>query len=108
MTVSVTSRNCAHCGAEFTAQRVTRRYCSPACRPAALRQRRRELEGREPGNTRSDPSDAEPTSPYAAAEAPRVLDTSRDYGTLHGDTQGRAYEQDGHYFRADGREAGRG
>ena len=41
-------------------------------------------------------------------EAPRVLDRQRPYAEVHGDTHGRAYEQDGHYFRADGREAGRG
>lgn len=41
VTLSVTVNTCERCGAEFTPQRDTSRYCGAACRNAALRQRRK-------------------------------------------------------------------
>ena len=32
-----------------------------------------------------------------------MLDKSRPYAEIYGDTHGRRYEQDGHYFGADGK-----
>ena len=107
--------NCAHCGAEFTAQRVTRRHCSPACRLRALRQRRRDLKARQVETVGAARATLEGNGefPHKAIgtdrkEPARTLDKSRDYAEIHGDDRGRAYEQDGHYFLADGREADRG
>ena len=45
--------------------------------------------------------------PLAQAQAVRTLDRARPYAEVHGDDQGRRFEQDGAYFRGDGAEAGR-